>query len=62
MEIKINIEEISIGSELITWNNEKVVVLEIRTDCQLKPLVVCNKGKKEYYHFNQIEKIINGLA
>jgi hypothetical protein len=57
--IKVNVDHIKVVSVLITWNNEKVKVLEIRTDKKLKPLVVMNKSKKQFYHYSQINKIVD---
>jgi hypothetical protein len=51
-------EEIKVGTRLLTWWDETVTVTEIRNDKDLKPLKVNNKGKTQYYHYNQITKIL----
>jgi hypothetical protein len=57
-ELKIKPEEIKIGSIVKTWNDNIVEVLEILTDPKMKPLIVKNGEKTQYYHFNQIIEIL----
>tara|TARA_R110001606_G_scaffold102936_1_gene225612 strand:- start:325 stop:525 length:201 start_codon:yes stop_codon:yes gene_type:complete len=54
----INFEDLKIGSQLITHNESQVEVVEIKKEKGFKPLVVSNKGKIQYYHFDQIKEIL----
>ncbi len=56
--VKVNIENIKVGSTLITWYNQAVTVKWINKDKSQKPLIVDCDGKEQYYHYNQINEIV----
>tara|TARA_R110001632_G_scaffold71976_1_gene166706 strand:- start:668 stop:1036 length:369 start_codon:yes stop_codon:yes gene_type:complete len=56
--VTINIEDLKIGSQLITNYDSQVEVVEIRKEQLLKPLVVLHKGQTQYFHFDQIKEIL----
>ena len=56
--IKIEVSELRIGSELMTWMDKKVVLVAIRAESEFKPLVVDYNGRVQYFHYNQINEIL----
>ena len=50
--------KIKAGSILLTWLNTKVEVVNIITDTSKKPLEVVLNGRLQYFHFDQIKKIL----
>jgi len=56
--VTIDVEDLKIGSQLLTKNDTQVEVVEIRKDEGVKPLVVLHKGQTQYYHFDQIKEIL----
>lgn len=56
--VTIDIEDLKIGSQLVTNNDNQVEVVEIRKDEGVKPLVVLHKGQTQYFHFDQIKEIL----
>jgi hypothetical protein len=56
--VTIDIEDLKIGSQLLTNYDTTVEVVEIRKEEELKPLVVLHKGQTQYYHFDQIKEIL----
>jgi len=56
--VTIDVEDLKIGSQLLTKNDTQVEIVEIRKDEGVKPLVVLHKGQTQYYHFDQIKEIL----
>ena len=57
--VTIDIEDLKIGSQLVTNNDTQVEVVQIRKNWKgVKPLVVLHKGQTQYYHFDQIKEIL----
>jgi len=56
--VTIDIEDLKIGSQLVTNNDNQVEVVEIRKDEGVKPLVVLHEGQTQYLHFDQIKEIL----
>lgn len=47
-----------VGQEILTWWDKKVKIIRLETDSSKKPIIVeTEKGKTEYYHFNQVSLI-----
>ena len=57
--VTIDIEDLKIGSQLVTNNDTQVEVVQIRKNWKgVKPLVVLHKGQTQYFHFDQIKEIL----
>ena len=54
----MKISDLKVGDQLLTWMDKKVTIIAIRTEKEMKPLVVEYNGRVQYFHYDQIIEVI----